>query len=219
MPIGRNVVVALALTVVADAASAGTVRGKVWVARPGAAPAPLPVTKDGDTCGREVADESLLISGGRLANVVVTLRGLPAPPPARLTLGQERCRFVPHVQVAPVGSTLEIVNGDPVLHNVHGWAGHASRFNVPTPVQGARIPTKLDRAGLIQVRCDVHGWMSAYVWVVDAPAAVTGRDGTFTLSGVPAGTYTVTAWHERMGERTLQVTVPAQGDVSVEIAY
>ena len=215
----RFVVALFALLAGAQAASAGTVKGKVSASEQSARLPPLPVTKDGDSCGREVEDESVVVSGGRLANVVVILRGAPAPQPARVTLGQERCRFVPHVQAAPVGSTLEIVNGDPVLHTIHGWAGHATKFNVATPVRGVRIPTRLDRAGLIKVRCDVHGWMSAYVWVVDAPAAVTGRDGTFTLSDVAAGTYTATAWHERLGERTFQVTVPAKGDAAVEIAF
>ncbi len=219
MRFGSNIVTALVLASLAHPASAGGVKGTVVVAGRVAAPAPLPVTKDGATCGREVEDESLLVSNGRLANVVVTLKGAPARAPSQVTLGQERCRFVPHVLAAPVGSILEITNGDPVLHNIHGWVGRATKFNVPTPSQGMRVPAKLGRAGLIQVRCDVHGWMSAYVWVVDAAAAVSGRDGAFALSDVPPGTYAATAWHERLGERTFQVVVPAQGEATIQITY
>ncbi len=213
-------VAAVALLFGAQGAWAGGVRGTVVVTGRPPPAAAIPVTKDGPTCGREVEDEALLVSGdGRLANVVAVLKGAAAPPPVRATLGQDRCRFVPHVQAVPLESTLDIANGDPILHNVHGWAGHSTRFNVPTPVQGERIPTKLTRPGPVQVRCDVHGWMSAWVWVVDAPAAVSGRDGSFTISGVPGGSYTLLLWHERLGEQTLSVTVPPDGDARVEASF
>lgn len=209
----------LALLLAAGPAGAGDVTGVVRYG--GAAPpAPaLPVTKDQGACGREVPDESVLVAGGRLANAVVSLAGAPGAPPARATLDQRGCRFVPHVQAVPRGSTLEILNGDPLLHSVHGWQGHATRFDVPTAEQGARVPVRLDRAGVIQVRCDVHAWMSAWLVVTEGPAAVTGADGSFTLRGVPPGRYTLTAWHERLGERSAQVTVPAEGEVRVELAF
>jgi hypothetical protein len=180
---------------------------------------PVETTKDRDVCGRAVEDESLLVSGGRLANVVVMVKGAPATPPATLVLDQRACRYRPRVQVAPVGSTLEITNGDPILHSVRGWAGHVTRFDVVTPGQGMRVPTKLDRAGLIQVRCDVHSWMAAFVMVTAGPAAVSGPDGEFTIRGLPPGTYAVTAWHERLGEKVTQVTVPPQGKARLELDF
>lgn len=209
----------VAATMAAGTARAGTVSGVVRYAGAVPAAAPLPVTKDGATCGATVPDESLLVEGGRLAGAVVTVKGAPAPPPIRAALEQRRCRYLPHVQALPVGSTLEVGNGDPILHSVHGWAGRRSRFEVVTPDQATKVPVRLDRAGPIQVRCDVHSWMSAWVLVVDAPAAVTGKDGAFTIGEVPAGTYTVTAWHERAGERTATVHVPAQGEARVEFTF
>ncbi len=94
-----------------------------------------------------------------------------------------------------------------------------TRFDVVTPDQGARVPTRLERAGVIQVRCDVHAWMTAWVLVVDAPAAVSGPDGTFAIRDLAPGTYTVSAWHERLGERTATVTVPATGEARVELTF
>ena len=203
----------------ATPALAGEVEGVALLEGPPPLTAPLPVTKDHAACGQEVEDESVRVAGGRLANVAVVLKGAPPPSPVKVTLDQRRCRFVPHVLVAPVGSTLDIVNGDPVLHNVHGWAGLRSRFNEPMPAQNMRVPAKLDRAGLIQVRCDVHAWMSAYVVVADGPAALSGEDGTFTLRDVPPGTYTLTAWHERLGERSAEVTVTDGAKASVRLTF
>ena len=128
----------------------GELRGEARLA--GAVPShpDLVVTKDHAACGEAVADESLLVSGGRLANVVVVVAGAPALAPTRIAIDQRRCRFVPHVQVAPRGSTLEIVNSDRVLHNVHGWLGLRTRFDVPMPEVGARVPVPLDRAGTVE---------------------------------------------------------------------
>jgi hypothetical protein len=203
----------------APSARAGDIEGIVRFVGTPAVTAPQPVTKDGAACGKEVPDESFQVAGGRLANVVVIVKGAPPSPPGRAVLDQQGCRFVPHVQAVPAGSTLEIVNGDEVLHNIHGWLGRMTRFNVPTPVKGARIPVKLDRTGVIAVRCDVHGWMSAWIAVADGPAAVAGPDGAFAIRGVPAGKYTVTAWQERLGEKTAEITVPATGTARLELTF
>lgn len=209
-----------ALVVLAAVPSlAGEVRGRVGYAGPEVPAARLPATKDLQACGASVPDESLLVSRGGLANAVVTLQGPPPAPPSKVALEQRACRYVPHVQVVPVGSTLEIVNADPVLHNVHGWLGRTTRFNVPTPEKGMRVPVTLDRPGVIQVLCDVHGWMSAYVAVADGPAAVTGAEGTFAIRDIPAGSYRLTAWHERLGTRIAEVTVPAEGAAWVELTF
>jgi plastocyanin len=216
----RRLLAAL-LAVAALPAGAGEVRGTVRYA--GAAPqaAPLEVTKDRSTCGQAVPDESLVVAGGKLAHAVVQLRGVPGPAPAPVTaaLDQQGCRFVPRVQALPRGSSLDIVSSDPVLHNVHGWIGRATVFNQAMAVQGQKVGRTLDRPGIIQVKCDVHDWMAAWILVVEGPAAVTGADGSFAIAGVPPGTYTALAWHERLGELTAQVTVPAQGAATLELVY
>jgi plastocyanin len=166
-----------------------------------------------------VDDESFVVTDGRLANVVLVVKGAPPPPPTTVTLDQERCRYRPHVLAVPIGSTLEIGNADELLHSVHGWAGRITRFDVVTPSKGTRVPTRLAKAGVIQVRCDVHAWMSAVVVVADGPAAVTSRDGAFEIRDLPAGTYTITAWHERLGEKSAEVTVPARGPARLDLTF
>ena len=152
--------------------------------------------------------------------MVVTVTGAPARPVSRAAiLDQQRCRYLPHVQAAPLGSSFEIVNSDPVLHNTHGYLGQSSAFNVALPLKSQRVTRKLERPGPVKVKCDVHPWMIAWVVVTEGPSGVTGPDGSATIAGVPAGTYDVTAWHERLGEKTARVAVPASGQVAVDFSF
>jgi plastocyanin len=202
-------------------AGAGEVQGRLTFS--GAAPvaASQPTTKDRAACGDAQPDESLLVKEGGLASAVVRIEvpGARAEP-RRLTLDQQRCRFVPHVQAAPVGSTLDILNGDPILHSVHGWAGMGTAFNVPMPGAGQKTPRTLQKPGLIRIGCDVHAWMSAYVLVAETPyLAVTDPAGRFAIAGVPSGTWRAVVWHERFGEKAATVTVPAQGAAKLDLAF
>lgn len=213
--------VLLACAALAAPAAAGDVTGVVRYS--GGAPAvpPLRVTKDQSTCGDAVPDDSLAVSGGLLSNAIVSISAIPGvrPQPTTVVLDQQRCRFVPRVLTAPVGSTVEIANSDPILHNAHGWSGKATVFNVPQSVAGQRAPKQLRKPGLVKVGCDVHAWMSAWIWVAEGPAAVTAPDGSFRLAGVPPGTYTVKVWHERLGEQTAPITVPTAGDARLELTF
>jgi plastocyanin len=166
-----------------------------------------------------VPDETVQVEGGKLRNVVVIVKGAPAPAPGKGVLDQRTCRYLPHVQVLPVGSTLEVVNGDPTLHNVHGYLGQATAFNLAMPAKDSRLGRQLKKPGLVVVKCDVHAWMSAFVWVVDAPAAVTGADGSFAIAGIPPGTYEVTAWHETLGERKGTASIPPTGAATLDFTF
>jgi hypothetical protein len=116
-------------------------------------------------------------------------------------------------------NVVVVVNGDPTLHNVHGYLGQATAFNLAMPSKDQRVARQMKKPGLVVVRCDVHAWMSAFIWVVDAPAAVSGEDGSFAIGNVPAGTYEVTAWHEKLGEKKGTVTIPPSGAATVEFTY
>jgi Carboxypeptidase regulatory-like domain len=118
-----------------------------------------------------------------------------------------KCEFVPHVQLIPAG-TLNVVNKDPVLHNSHGYYGNRSVFNMAQPNQGQSIPAELTRTGTVRVDCDAHGWMEAWVYVVDNPYyALTGPDGKFSISDVPPGTYKLVAVQSFTGPVEQSVTV------------
>jgi len=209
------------LVMAAQPALAGEVTGQVRFA--GAAPAAPPRTTDKDQgiCGSSQPDESLRVSAGGLEGVVVRIEVPGQRAAARpVTLDQRGCRYLPHVQAVATGSVLTLRNGDPVLHNVHGWVGPATAFNVPMPTQDGAVARTLGRPGVVRVGCDVHAWMAAYLVVSDSPfAAVTGPGGAFSIQGVPEGSWQAVAWHERLGERRAIVTVPAAGPAVLQLEY
>lgn len=171
-------------------------------------------TTDPDICGRDQTLEDLLVDreGRGVQNVIVSLANVPAaavPPtaPQRLVLDNRECRFVPHVAAVTVASTLVATNSDSILHNTHLYG--PVRSNIALPFEGMTVTRTLDRPGMIAVKCDVHGWMEAYVRVDSHPFhAVTDERGRFRIEGIPPGEYRVDLWHERLGqqERTVRIT-------------
>ena len=158
--------------------------------------------------------ETILARDGGLDNVFVYIKdGLGTyyfdVPTQPVTLDQKACRYRPHVLGIRVGQPLEISNSDPTLHNVHAVAAANQEFNFPQAVPGMKTKrTFTKREVMVPFRCEVHNWMNAYVGVLDHPFfGVTTDGGKFELKGVPAGTYTVEAWHEKLGTQTAQVTL------------
>lgn len=157
--------------------------------------------------------QDVLVEDGRLANVFVYVKeGLedmtfPAPSGAVL-IDQEGCRYVPHVSGVQVGQDLTFANSDGLLHNINATPSENRGFNISQPVEMETTRTFTAPEVMIPIRCDVHGWMSAYVGVLPHPYhAVTGSDGSFDLSTLPPGDYVIEAWHERYGTSTANVTV------------
>jgi plastocyanin len=139
------------------------------------------------------------------------LEGRTFPVPAEpVVLDQAGCRYSPHVFGIMVGQTLEIVNSDPTLHNIHATptAGNAE-FNTGQPIQGMKTEHVFTSVEvMVPFKCDVHGWMNASVGVLNHPYySVTAADGSFALNTLPPGTYTVEAVHERLGAQTQTVTI------------
>jgi hypothetical protein len=199
-----------------DAATAGDVRGTVTLE--GTAPANEPIRMNADPiCLKQVQgqqlQETFVAADGKLGNVFVYVKdGLGNyvyDAPAPITLDQKGCRYHPHVFGARVGQALMILNSDPTLHNIHATPKANKEFNTGQPIQGMKTEHKFtERDVMVPFKCDVHGWMNAYVGVLDHPFfAVTAADGTFSLKGVPPGTYTVEAWHEKLGAQTQSVTL------------
>jgi plastocyanin len=170
-------------------------------------------------------DERVLIGdAGALQNVFVYVKdglgNLRFPIPATsVVLDQKGCHYVPHVLGVQVGQNLEVVNSDPTLHNVHAVAKANQEFNQGQPLPGMKFTRQFSTPEvMVPFKCDVHSWMNAFIGVLDHPYfAVTGADGSFSLKGLPPGTYTIEAWHETLGTQTQSVTIGEKE--SKEIAF
>lgn len=132
-------------------------------------------------------------------------------------LDQRDITFVPHVIPVVVGKTLRILNSDDILHNVHTSGKKNREFNRAT-LAHQTIDKKFKRPEVVHVGCDIHSQMSAYIVVVPNKFfAQAGADGTYEIPDVPAGEYTLVAWHEEFGELTTSVSVKAGGTSGVDI--
>jgi plastocyanin len=144
-----------------------------------------------------------------LRNVVIFFADLPAarPTPMQASIAQRDEQFVPHVVAVTTGSSVAFPNQDPFFHNVFSLSRGAS-FNLGRYPSGASRSRVVSRPGIIKVFCEIHSHMSAVVRVFDHPWFTTpSEEGTFAIDNVPAGNYTLAAWHERIGERRDRVTI------------
>ncbi len=198
--------------------------GVVSLAGPVPKLAARPVAADVAICGSADRPSPALILGkGReVGNVFVWLEGaqggeLPRGP---FRIDQKRCAFEPYAQVVSRGAPVLIMNSDPVLHNVHATTAKGDAlFNKAIPVKGQSFRETFTKPGVVRVKCDVHSWMNAWLFVAETPfAAVTGKEGRFAFPGVAPGTYRLHAWHELLGEKVQSVAVPASGVVRADVS-
>ncbi len=189
----------------------------------GKVPALKPIAMDADpTCAKKhsspVPNEMLLLGAGNtMGNIMVWVsKGLPAgktyPAPKQpVVLDQNGCQYKPHVMGIMVGQAYKILNSDGVLHNIHALPKINKGFNQAMPPTVTESTKSFDKAeDIFQIKCDVHPWMNAYVAVFTNPFySVTASNGKYTISGLDPGTYTITAWHEKLGVQTASVTVGA----------
>jgi plastocyanin len=202
-----------------DTATAGDIKGTVTL--DGTAPKNEPIKMNADpVCVKENTtpqfQETYAVGGDgkSLANVFVYVKdGLgnyafdTPTEPARID--QKNCRYHPHVFGMRVGQPLEILNSDPTLHNIHALPKNNQEFNNGQPVQNMKMTHKFTaKEVMVPFKCDVHGWMNAYVGVLEHPYfATTDADGKFDLKSLPPGTYTIEAWHEKLGAVSQSVTL------------
>ena len=215
-----------------DPATAGAVMGTINLE--GEPPAPEQIRMNSDPACVDLATDTeteyyLVGDGGGFGNVFVYvkegLEGRTFPPPGgSVELDQQGCRYRPHVFGVRVGQTIEIVNSDMTLHNIHATPaadGGNEEFNMGQPIQGMRFERTFDAPEvMVPFKCDVHGWMNAYVGVLDHPYfAVTGPDGKFDISELPPGDYVIEAWHEELGAQTQNVTVGEGATAEVNFTF
>jgi plastocyanin len=215
-----------------DPATAGAITGRVLFV--GAAPVMQTIDMSSNpSCVEEhksrppVHAQTIVVNPNHtLRNAFVWIKdGLPAahwtPPAQTVELAQNGCVYEPHVAGIMVGQTLEIVNDDPINHNVHA----NTKINQPWNIaQAPKAEHKFRKFAspevLFAMTCSVHPWMNSYIGVVPHPFfAVTGDDGAFTLRGVPPGTYTIEVVQEKLGKKEGTLTLPASGTASIDFTY
>ena len=174
--------------------------------------------------GKRPTSQAFLVSAdGGFANVLVNVDGSFPAAPAPTTpvvLNQKDCQYAPRVLGALIGQTLQVRNDDPTEHNVHSASMKGNDFNTTQPISGKPFDFQLKAGELLHIRCDNHTWMTAYVGIFDNPYfSVSGTDGSFMISNVPAGKQTVKAWHEVMGTQTQMVDVQAGKTTTVDFTF
>jgi len=206
-----------------DPATTATITGSVSFE--GTPPRARPIDMSNDPgCKGSAASEQVVVDDGHLANVLVYVKdGLGNrnfdPPQQSVNIKQEGCRYVPHM--VATGQPVRFEDADQTLHNIHSMSKHNSEWNQSQMPNSQPLDKTFSNPELmIPIKCNQHPWMHMYLSVIGNPFfAVTGKDGKFTLQGLPPGTYTIAAVQEKYGEKTQTVTVGAKEDKSVSFSY
>ena len=220
-----------------DPSWAGAIHGTVVLQGPPPEPKKIPVTIDQYVCGEAKDAEDLVVSpknGIRYAVAWLerppspgsasprTDRGRnPAPSGAAaaptIEMDQKGCMFTPRVVLVPVGGTVNFLNSDRLLHNLHGRPNANPPFN-RTQSKGRTIPMTFAQPEIVRVDCDLHSWMRGWIVVADHPFyAISDAEGQFRIDDVAPGTYSLTVWHEKLGTTSREVVVPATGPGQVRV--
>lgn len=204
-------------------AAAYDVEGAVRLKPPFPSPVQIKVPQDQrETCGEYKLSPRLRLSpDGYVANAVIKIEGpfaekSSAAQSQSFSIDQVNCEFVPHALLLPKGATLSVLNSEPILHNVRAFDEKAQMlFNDAMPVKGQVLKKEFKVPGKIPLRCGVHKWMHALIIVQEHPYyALSDENGKFKIQDIPDGNYTLTVWHEALGEMRTTVS-PHNAQVAV----
>jgi len=211
----------------APAPAAGSVSGKVTFTGTPPKMKPIDMAKEPSCASQHetpAMTESVVTGPGNSLQYVVVFVSAgdtPAPAPTQVVrYDQKGCNYLPHVLALQTGQPLEIYNDDQTSHNIHPLAKANPEWNKSQPPGTPPIRATYDKPEFIAVKCNVHPWMHGYFAVIGSEHyAVTGNDGAFSLKGLPPGKYTITAWHERFGTLTQEVTIAGGESAPVNFVF
>lgn len=195
---------------VTQVSGGGTIAGKILYSGKPVRPKQVPVTQDMASCGKTKEIYPVKIEQGGVAEAVVWLDDITSGKAFNFpeaVIDQKNCEFVPHVLLMQPG-TVKVLNTDPCSHNIHVFSSANREVNQSNPPKTAPIEVTLMRPDQALVRCEIHKWMEADVFVAKNPYyVVSGAGGAYTLTNVPPGKYHIKVWQEKLGTRTQEVTV------------
>lgn len=185
------------------------------------------ISSDVKYCGNEHRTEKYLINAKRrIKNVIVYLKDIKAGkeiPEETVAVIDSKCTFVPHVLIGFKGNNFVLKNEDPVLHTGHVYSHIRGKtmFNIALPDRGSEITKTLTKTGLMELNCDCHPWMEGFVYIFDNPyVTITDENGIFVINDIPPGVYTVEAWHESLGTKSISdVTVQSGKTVAIKLEF
>lgn len=206
-------------------AEAGSLSGTIKLGVDAPAMKPIMIDKDVEICGKQRASEKLILSKDKgVANAVIVIKGVQGGKKLdvakKIEFAQKKCQFVPHVLVIPKGATINVVNNDPITHNIHTFPKDNAPINKAQPTSLKQFTSpKFDIPETIKVQCDIHrGLMSAWFVVTDsAYTVVSDANGKFNIGDVPDGTYQVEIWHEALAKETKEVTIKG-GEARLDVS-
>ncbi len=214
-----------------DPATAATITGTVKFQ--GSAPQRNRLRMDADAAcaaihrGHPVLAEEVVVNdNGTLRWVFIYVKGGPGnrafPAPKQpVVLDQKGCVYSPHVVGVVASQEVHILNSDTTTHNIHPVPANNREWNRSMPPGADKLVESFPREEImIPVKCNIHPWMRSYIGVLKHPFfAVSGEDGSFSISGLPAGDYTIAAWHEKYGTQESKVTVAAKESKAIEFTF
>jgi plastocyanin len=214
-----------------DSSATATLTGVVKLEGTAPKPAPISMTKE-PTCAKmhtlpAMTEEVITDGKGALQNVVVFVaEGLPdsasgSPPSEPAVIDQKACTYHPHVIAIQANQKIRVVNSDQTSHNIHPLPRFNREWNKSQPPGQPPFEESFAREEIaIPVKCNVHSWMRAYIAVLRNPYfAVTGNDGTFEITKMPTGTYTISAWHEKYGTMSQTVSIGSNEKKAITFTY
>jgi hypothetical protein len=204
----------------------GTVSGRVVFNGTPPAPAILKIDEDVQACGADRPSDELLVSGSKgIQNVVLSIETVAAGKdwdlPGEFVYDQKKCAFVPRIMLIKPEMEGAVLNSDSIGHNFHTIS--SGIYNVNKKIQpGAKLVVakgQVRKPGKIRAKCDIHSWMGGWWVVAETPyTVVSDQDGKFSITNIPAGTYTLRIWHEKLGESQQKVTVKTGETTKADVA-